>query len=73
MGCRLELIPVRRTSEMTEGAQRSSGLEQDLGTWVEIGSKGCRKHWELNCVEAGFILTAMPQNDTPQAEGTAVP
>lgn len=56
----------RSKSEMTEGAQRSSGLEQqqDLGTWVEIGSNGCTKHWELNCVEAGFILTAMPQNDT---------
>lgn len=62
-------MPARSMSETTEGAQRSSGLEQqqDLGTWVEIGSNGCRKHWKLNCVEVGFILTAMPQNYTPQA------
>lgn len=64
-------MPAISMSEMTEGAQRSSGQEQqqDLGT----SSKGCRKHWELNCVKAGFIQTAVPQNYTPQAEAAAVP
>lgn len=71
-------MSARNASEMIEHAelaQRSSGLErqQDFGTGPETHSEGCRKHWEPNCVKAGFILTAMPQIHALHAEPTVVP
>lgn len=75
MQARTDVCEMSEMMEWTELAQRTSGLEQqqDPGTRPEVHSEGCRKHWEPNCVKAGFILTVMPQNHAPCAEPMVAP